>query len=148
MLHTAAAAAAAIGGGTLAAATPEPSEKPKAWVITEPNWDNSDEGNYRYGGNYLQNDFFTDKAVADAHCKALNDQFYAEYPTPAKFDVFWEDVFYDGMPEDENGDEIPEEDITWAQVFATEAWSHPFEVIELVQRTVPGVDDHNQPAHV
>ena len=125
------------------AAPPAPKRKKKqrAWVVTEILWAYNDEYHYSEDGYLLVGEqaktgplVFFKHADAEACCKVKNAGFYAQYPTPAAFEIDFSDIFcMDGeRPENEDGTEKSDEEITWDEVIAA-GWQAPFAVVELTQ---------------
>lgn len=118
---------------------PKAKKKRQAWVVTELLWTHNDEYNYYEDGYKLLGDetkagplVFFALADAEAHCKRMNASFYDQYPTPAIYEMDFSDVFCsdEEWPENEDGTEKSDEEITWDEVIEA-GWQEPFTVVEL-----------------
>ena len=100
---------------------------PQAWVIVGAVWYHNDEWNSQEDGNSLEPNVFYNQAVAEAKCKLLNDQFYAENPTPTGFEL------NPGNYEDDLPEDIDEDEVTWEQLKEFANWQDPYQVVELTK---------------
>jgi len=102
-----------------------------AWVIVSPSWHHNDEFNAPEGGPELEPHIFYNEADGHARCKVLNDNFYAECPTPAIFEINFENYFSENWPTNPDGTDKDEAEITWDEAREIGDWEDPYQLIQL-----------------
>jgi hypothetical protein len=117
--------------GLAAASGPAPE---RAWIIVALGWEYNDEWSYQEGENPQKHVYF-EKETAEAECRRLCDEFFAEQ-TPAEFQIDWDCYLTDRRMEPG----FDETKVTWDEVRA-DGFPDPYYVLELTQ---PGEEDSDE----